>query len=53
MQNVSISRQTGSVLHRASLATILGEVRFDKKGDATIPFLKMHMWKGGQLVLAP
>jgi branched-chain amino acid transport system substrate-binding protein len=40
-------------LQKGSFTTILGELGFDKKGDATAPFFKMHIWKGGRLVPTP
>ncbi len=40
-------------LQHGSFKTILGDVAFDKKGDAAVPFFKMHLWKGGELVPAP
>ncbi len=40
-------------LQQRAFTTILGEVRFDSKGDAMVPYFKVHVWQGGELVPAP
>ncbi|MGH8596126.1 MAG: ABC transporter substrate-binding protein, partial [Gammaproteobacteria bacterium] len=39
--------------HGRRFATILGEVAFDSKGDAILPFHAVHRWSNGQLVPIP
>jgi branched-chain amino acid transport system substrate-binding protein len=40
-------------IQKGKFETSLGEVTFDKNGDAKVPYFKIHMWKGGELVPAP
>lgn len=42
-----------SSIQAGSFATILGDVSFNKKGDVKVPYFKIHVWKGGELVPAP
>jgi branched-chain amino acid transport system substrate-binding protein len=54
---VSVESAAGTAvaqrLQQGSFDTVLGAVGFDSKGDATVPFLRMHVWKSGQLVPVP
>lgn len=44
---------TPLAIQGGSFETVLGDVRFDKKGDAKVPYYKILVWKGGELVPAP
>lgn len=46
-------RTTPVAIQDGSFATVLGNVRFDKKGDAKVPYFKILVWRGGELVPAP
>lgn len=45
--------QAAAALQSGTFPTVLGDVRFDKKGDAEVPFFEMHIWKDGRMRLAP
>lgn len=40
-------------LQTSTMRTVLGDIRFDKKGDAMVPFFAMYVWRGDMLRPAP